>query len=72
MTLWVFFGVLGGLVVLLTVVLLRRGGSRTDNAEGLRIEEQARIQAAHDRVSYNARSVHNGPPNQSDSYQRRR
>ncbi|MEU9857625.1 hypothetical protein [Streptomyces sp. NPDC047974] len=72
MSLWVLFGVLGGLVALLTVVLVRRGGSRTDTAEGLLIEERARIQAAHDRVSYHSRSVHNAPPNQSDSHQRRR
>ncbi|MFD4372279.1 hypothetical protein [Streptomyces sp. NPDC058486] len=72
MTLWVFFGVLGGLVVLLSVVLLRRGRSGTEHAEGLRIEEQARVQAAQDRVSYNSWSMHNAPANQSDTYQRRR
>ncbi|MFF9339909.1 hypothetical protein ACF1CG_09145 [Streptomyces sp. NPDC014773] len=72
MTLWVFFGVLGGLVVLLVGVLLRRGWSRTEHAEGLRIEERARVQAAQDRTSYNSWAVHNAPPNQTDAYQRRR
>ncbi|MFF2774716.1 hypothetical protein ACFVU3_07395 [Streptomyces sp. NPDC058052] len=72
MALWVLFGGLGGLVAVLTVVLTRRGGSRTENAEGLRIEERARFQASQDRVSYNSWAVHNAPPNQSDAYQRRR
>ncbi|MFE5791868.1 hypothetical protein ACFQ8C_04735 [Streptomyces sp. NPDC056503] len=68
---WLLFGVLGSVVVLLIVVLLRRGRSGTENAEGLRIEEQARLQASQDRVSYNAFAVHNAPPNQSDAYRRR-
>ncbi|MFI8511725.1 hypothetical protein ACIGHB_11425 [Streptomyces sp. NPDC085460] len=72
MALGVLFGGLAGLIVLLTVVLTRRSGSRTENAEGLRIEERARIQAAQDRVSYNSWAVHNAPPTQSDAYQRRR
>ncbi|MEU3607786.1 hypothetical protein AB0E83_20410 [Streptomyces sp. NPDC035033] len=71
MAVWVLFGVLGGAVALLVTVLLRRGGSRTEDAEGLRIEERARLQASQDRVSYNAFAVHNAPPNQSDAYRRR-
>ncbi|MFD8009369.1 hypothetical protein [Streptomyces sp. NPDC058955] len=71
MAMWMLFGGLGGLIVVLLVVLLRRGRSGTENAEGLRIEEQARIQASQDRVSYNSWAMHNAPPNQSDAYRRR-
>ncbi|WP_030762984.1 hypothetical protein [Streptomyces griseus] len=74
MFLLVLFGGLGGLVALMAVVLWRRdrGRNGTESFEGLRIEEQARLQAAQDRVSYHSRAVHNGPPTHSDSYQRRR
>ncbi|MEV6326652.1 hypothetical protein [Streptomyces sp. NPDC051909] len=67
----VFFGVLGGLCLLLIVTLLRRNGRPTETAEGLRVEEQARIQAAQNRVSFNARSVHNAPPTAGDAHHRR-
>ncbi|MFJ6865646.1 hypothetical protein ACIQRS_15870 [Streptomyces termitum] len=66
------FGILGAIILLLIVVLLRRGGNRTENADGLLIEQEARVQAAQDRVSYNSFAVHNSPLTQSDSYQRRR
>ncbi|WP_282695674.1 hypothetical protein [Streptomyces sp. CC208A] len=72
MELALLFGVLGGLIALVTVVLMRRGSSRTEGAEGLRIKDQARRQAAHHRVSYNARAMHNAMPTQIDVYQRRR
>ncbi|GHB09882.1 hypothetical protein GCM10010305_60950 [Streptomyces termitum] len=68
----VLFGILGAIILLLIVVLLRRGGNRTENADGLLIEQEARVQAAQDRVSYNSFAVHNSPLTQSDSYQRRR
>ncbi|MFJ5711346.1 hypothetical protein [Streptomyces sp. NPDC093105] len=71
MAMGILFGVLGGLVVVLVVVLTRRGRSTTEHAEGLRIEERARLQASQDRVSYNAWAVHNAPPNQTDAYRRR-
>ncbi|WMX44531.1 hypothetical protein [Streptomyces roseicoloratus] len=67
-----FFGVLGGACLLLIVTLMRRNGRRTETAEGLRIEEQARIQAHEDRVSYNSLSVHSSMPTAGDAYQRRR
>ncbi|GGR46217.1 hypothetical protein [Streptomyces roseolus] len=68
MALMLLFGALGGAVTALIVVLLRRGRSDTETAEGLRIEERARLQASMDRVSYNSFAVHNAPPTQSDSY----
>ncbi|MDX2294452.1 MULTISPECIES: hypothetical protein [Streptomyces] len=57
--------------MVLTVVLLRRGRSTTEHAEGLRVEEQARLQASRDRVSYNSWAVHDAPPTQTDAYRRR-
>lgn len=58
-----FFGVMG-LAVLWTVwTLLRRGKRRTETAEGLRIEQARREQAANDRSAYGSFSVHNSPTN---------
>ncbi|WP_328761333.1 MULTISPECIES: hypothetical protein [unclassified Streptomyces] len=68
----VLFGVLGGTAMLLIITLLRRNGKQTETAEGLRIEEQARVQAALDRTSFNAMSMYNTPPTSSDAHHRRR
>lgn len=65
------FGILGGIGVLLTVTLMRRGSSRTESAEGLLQEQQALRQAQHDRVSFGAAAVHNSVPTASDTYSRR-
>ncbi len=46
-----FVGSLAVIVVALIVVILRRD-SRTENADGLLIEESARRQAHEDRVTY--------------------
>lgn len=67
----ILFGVLGGVGALLTVTLMRRGGSRADTAEGLLVEQQALRQARHDRVSFGAAAVHNSVPTASDTYSRR-
>ncbi|MEU1302996.1 hypothetical protein [Streptomyces shenzhenensis] len=67
----VLFGVLGGAVVLLVVILMRRTSSRTETADGLLIEREARLQAQIDRVSFNARAVDNSLPTTSDAYHRR-
>ncbi|MFE2557078.1 hypothetical protein ACFXGT_13820 [Streptomyces sp. NPDC059352] len=67
----ILFGVLGGVGALLTVTLMRRGGSRTDTAEGLLQEQEALRQAHHDRVSFGAAAVHNSVPTASDTYSRR-
>ncbi|MER7515457.1 hypothetical protein [Streptomyces sp. NPDC126499] len=67
----ILFGSLGGIGLLLVILVLRRSSSRTESADGLRIEHEARRQAQLDRVSYNARAVHNSLPTAGDSYQRR-
>ncbi|GGR47467.1 hypothetical protein GCM10010497_58530 [Streptomyces cinereoruber] len=65
------FGVIFGIGALSYVVVRRRGRSRTETAEGLLQEQQARLQAHQDRVSYNSWAVHNYLPTASDSYGRR-
>ncbi|MER5712976.1 hypothetical protein [Streptomyces sp. NPDC002122] len=67
----ILFGVLGGVGALLTVTLMRRGGSRTETAEGLLQEQEALRQAHHDRVSFGTAAVHNSLPTASDAYNRR-
>ncbi|MFI8770269.1 hypothetical protein ACIGN6_35900 [Streptomyces sp. NPDC053792] len=66
----VLFGVLGGIGVLLTVTLLRRGGGRADTVDGIRQEQEALRQAKTDRVSFGL-GAHNSPPTASDNYVRR-
>ncbi|MYS08013.1 hypothetical protein GTW71_20355 [Streptomyces sp. SID6041] len=68
----VLFGILGGLILLSIVTLLRRSRTRTESAEGLRIEEEARLQASRDRVSFSTMAMHNAPPSASDAHHRRR
>ncbi|MFH9955886.1 hypothetical protein ACH4OX_16935 [Streptomyces roseolus] len=68
----ILFSSLGGIGLLLVILVLRRSTSRTESADGLRIEHEARSQAQMDRVSYNARAVHNSMPTASDSYRQRR
>ncbi|MGP9022956.1 hypothetical protein ACT1U9_31700 [Streptomyces sp. BR1] len=66
----VFFGLLLALVVFLSVVVVRRGRrSRTENADGLLIEQQRRIYAKSARTSFNSLAVHNSPPTMSDQYE---
>ncbi|MFF3837460.1 hypothetical protein [Streptomyces sp. NPDC001930] len=67
----VLFGVLAGVGALLVVTLLRRGRGGTDTAEGLLLEQEARRQAHHDRVSFSTTAVHNSVPTASDVYNRR-
>ncbi|MEU4092870.1 hypothetical protein [Streptomyces sp. NPDC026673] len=57
----VFLSLLAVVVVFLIVKLMRRGSSRTQNADGLRIEEARREQAHDDRMSYNSLAVHQYP-----------
>ncbi|MFD7540205.1 hypothetical protein [Streptomyces sp. NPDC059819] len=52
------------------VTLLRRGGSRIENADGLLIEQQSRTQAKSDRTSFNSFAAHNAPPTATDLYRR--
>ncbi|MEU3503272.1 hypothetical protein ABZ726_21790 [Streptomyces hundungensis] len=68
LTLYVFLGLLVGGAGFLIVTLLRRGNSRTENAEGLLIEQASRLQAGRDRVSFGTIASHNAPPTMSDHY----
>ncbi|WP_030694251.1 hypothetical protein [Streptomyces globisporus] len=63
----ILFAVLGGIGALLTVTLLRRGGGRTDTADGMLQEQRALRQAKADRVSFGL-GAHNSPPTASDNY----
>ncbi|MFF2961025.1 hypothetical protein ACFVT1_19395 [Streptomyces sp. NPDC057963] len=54
----VMFGVLTSAVVYLIVVLLRRGNSRTENSDGLLMEQQAREEAKHTRAAFHSVTVH--------------
>ncbi|MFC8175622.1 hypothetical protein ACFUJ0_20715 [Streptomyces sp. NPDC057242] len=69
--LFMLFGVVVGAGALAFVVVHRRGGSRTDTAEGLLQEQEARRRARVDRVSFNSWAVHNSLPTISDAYHRR-
>lgn len=64
------FGALGAAALFLIVVLLRRGGSRTENVDGLRIEQRRREQASIDRVSYHSSAVHKAPPTHRERHRR--
>ncbi|MFF7215899.1 hypothetical protein ACFZAU_36085 [Streptomyces sp. NPDC008238] len=48
-------------VAFLVVKLLRRGYRRTENVDGLLIEQARREQAHADRWTYNSATVHNAP-----------
>ncbi|MEU5217023.1 hypothetical protein AB0G79_12620 [Streptomyces sp. NPDC020807] len=63
----IFFGLLAGIGVLLTVTLVRRGGSRTETVEGLLQEQAAARQAHDDRVSFGL-GAHNSLPTASDAH----
>ncbi|MFJ6569896.1 hypothetical protein ACIQNU_20985 [Streptomyces sp. NPDC091292] len=64
----VLLGGMAAVAVVLIVIIMRRGNRRTENADGLLLEQRRREQAWHDRQVFNSRSVHNAPPNMSDSY----
>lgn len=63
----VFLGLLALSAAFLIVKLLRRGTSRTENADGLLIEQARRDQAHVDRMSYNSSTLHNIPYPWGDS-----
>ncbi|WP_420034838.1 hypothetical protein ACN2WE_22465 [Streptomyces sp. cg28] len=58
----VLFAVLALLVGGLMFKLLRRSGGRTENADGLLIEQAGRNRASADRNMYSAVNMHNLPP----------
>ncbi|MEU9618217.1 MULTISPECIES: hypothetical protein [unclassified Streptomyces] len=55
----VMFGVLASAVAYLIVVLLRRGSSRTENSDGLLMEQRARDEARHTRAAFHSVAIHN-------------
>ncbi|MFF8918686.1 hypothetical protein ACF08M_36625 [Streptomyces sp. NPDC015032] len=55
----VMFGLLASAATCLIVVLLRRGSSRTENADGLLLEQRARGDAQHNRAAFRSAAVHN-------------
>ncbi|MEF9886631.1 hypothetical protein [Streptomyces sp. P9-A4] len=67
----VLFGIFGAVGAFMIVLLMRRNGAPTETAEGLLVEQQARLQAQQDRVSFAATAVHNSTPTASDTYSRR-
>ncbi|WP_406433628.1 hypothetical protein [Streptomyces sp. NBC_01589] len=54
------FGLIGVTAVALIVKLLRR--NRTENVDGLLIEQASRVQAHNNRVTYSSTAVHNSSP----------
>lgn len=69
-TLFVFLSLIAGAAVFLTATLLRRTNSRTQNADGLLIEQESRILARRDRVSFGTFAVRNAPPTVADHLRR--
>ncbi|MER6778588.1 MULTISPECIES: hypothetical protein [unclassified Streptomyces] len=55
----VLLGVMGLAAAWMVRTLLRRGKRRTENADGLLIEQARTAQASADRSSYNSNAVHN-------------
>ncbi len=69
-TLSVFLALIIGAAVFLTVTLLRHGNSLTQNADGLLIEQESRVEAHRGRVSFGTFAVRNAPPSMADHYRR--
>ncbi|MZD10655.1 hypothetical protein GTW43_37095 [Streptomyces sp. SID5785] len=61
----VLLGVLGLFAALLCWKVARRR-STTESAEGLRIEQDSRVEAARNKYQYNALAQHNTMPNIGD------
>ncbi|GGU50646.1 hypothetical protein GCM10010289_83920 [Streptomyces violascens] len=69
-TLYAFLALIVGAAIFLTATLQRRGNSRTQNADGLLIEQESRVQARRDRSSFGTFAVRNAPPTVADQYPR--
>ncbi|MFI8169828.1 hypothetical protein ACIGAN_26220 [Streptomyces sp. NPDC085931] len=54
----ILFGLLAAVVLALTFILLRRGNRRTENADGLLVEQERRMQAQSDRITYSVGVEH--------------
>ncbi|MFI8103812.1 hypothetical protein [Streptomyces sp. NPDC086023] len=68
LALGILFAIMIALAVVLIVAIMRRRTSGAETAEGLRLEQDRRVQAHNDRMSYNAMLLHGTPPTLSDSY----
>lgn len=62
----VLFGLMGVTAFALIVKLLRR--NRTENVDGLLIEQASRVQAHNNRVTYSSAAVHSSSPTVRDHY----
>ncbi|MFJ7949548.1 hypothetical protein ACIQ6K_39075 [Streptomyces sp. NPDC096354] len=60
------FGLMGVTAVVLIIKLLRR--NRTENVDGLLIEQASRVMARNDRVTYSSNAVHATSPAVRDYY----
>jgi len=70
-TVGVMFGLFAMIVVSLIAVLLRRRNGATQNADGLLLEQDSRVRARENRVSFSSLTVHNSAPTMTDQYRRR-
>ncbi|MFF0115320.1 hypothetical protein [Streptomyces prasinus] len=64
----ILFGGLVATALALIFVLLRRNNSRTENADGLLIEQAQRTQAQNDRATYGTGAVNGHLPTVHDPY----
>ncbi|MGC0210906.1 hypothetical protein [Streptomyces levis] len=64
------FGLFLVTVLALVFVLVRRRNGRTENADGLRIEQARRLQAQSDRVTYGIGAANGHLPVVHDPYRR--
>ncbi|GGX86170.1 hypothetical protein [Streptomyces minutiscleroticus] len=64
----VLFGGMAVVVAFLSVRLVRRRGTVTENADGLLVEQARRLQAQSDRAAYNAATVHSSTPTLRDNH----
>ncbi|MGX5209925.1 hypothetical protein ACWKT3_14670 [Streptomyces violaceus] len=66
----ILFGLFLVTALALIFVLLRRQSGKTQNADGLLIEQARRLQAQNDRVTYGTGAVNGHLPTVHDPYRR--
>lgn len=66
----VMFGLFAVIVVSLITVVLRRRAGVPENADGLLVEQDARLRAREQRTSCGSLTVHNSVPTMTDLYRR--
>ncbi|PWI11152.1 hypothetical protein DIZ27_07035 [Streptomyces sp. NWU339] len=64
----ILFGVLVAAALVLLFVLLRRNNSRTENVDGILIEQARRIQVQSDHATWRAGTVDGHLPTRRDHY----